>query len=147
MRTFAKLLLAALFIGSGTLHLVLAMRSDDLLLGRIKIPADFYVNTMPDYIPAHEFMVQLSGVTEILAGVMLLIPPISRWGAWFIIAHLVAFFTVHFWMIQHAEDRYSEIPLAALWGRIVLQVVFIAWAMWFINDGKPASAKPAQAEG
>ncbi len=127
-----KILLGAFFIFGGINHF---------------LRPDFYLNLMPDYIPAHELMVQLSGVTEIVAGVMLLIPPISRWGAWFIIAHLVVFFTVHFWMIQHAEDRYSDVPLAALWFRIVLQVAFIAWAMWFINDGKPASAKPARAEG
>ena len=126
-----KVLLGAFFILGGINHF---------------LRPDFYLNLMPDYIPAHELMVQLSGVTEIIAGVMLLIPAISRWGAWFIIAHLVVFFTVHFWMIQHAEDRYSEVPLVALWFRIVLQVVFIAWAMWFINDGKPATPKPAPAE-
>ena len=128
VKIFFKLLLGAFFIFGGINHF---------------LRPDFYLNLMPDYIPAHEFMVQLSGVTEIVAGVMLLIPPLSRWGAWFIIAHLVVFFTVHFWMIQHAEDRYPEVSLAALWGRIVLQVVFIAWAMWFINDGKPAAPKRA----
>ena len=126
-----KLLLGVFFIVAGANHF---------------LRPDFYLNLMPDYIPAHAFMVQLSGVTEIVAGVMLLIPPISRWGAWFIIAHLVVFFTVHFWMIQHAEDRYSDISLAALWIRIVVQVVFIAWAMWFINDGKPANPRTAEAE-
>jgi uncharacterized membrane protein len=126
-----KVLLGVFFILGGINHFV---------------RPDFYLNLMPDYIPSHEIMVQLSGVTEIIAGVMLLIPPISRWGAWFIIAHLVVFFTVHFWMIQHAADRYSDIPLVALWFRIVLQVIFIAWAMWFINDGKPALTKPVRAE-
>jgi uncharacterized membrane protein len=81
-------------------------------------------------------MVQISGVTEILAGVMLLVPRLSKWGAWFIVAHLVVFFTVHFWMIQHAEDRYPDVPLVALWLRIPLQVVFIVWALWFVTDGK-----------
>ena len=132
IKLFFKILLAAFFILAGINH--------------FRDPA-FYLDLMPDYIPSHELMVQISGVTEILAGLMLIIPPLSRWGAWFIIAHLVVFFTVHFWMIQHAADRYSNVPLAALWGRIVLQVVFIVWAMWFINDGKQkgSEADPVEA--
>lgn len=97
---------------------------------------DFYVSIMPDYIPAPEFMVYASGVTEVIAGIMLLVPSLSVWGAWFIVAHLVVFFTVHFWMIQHASDLYPEIPLWQLWLRIVIQVVFIVWALWFVTpDG------------
>jgi len=127
VKLFFKLLLAVFFILGGINH--------------FRAP-DFYLNIMPDYIPAHEFMVQLSGVTEVVAGVMLLIPAVSRWGAWFIIAHLVVFFTVHFWMIQHASDRYSEVPLGLLWFRIVLQVIFIVWASWFVG---PAAAKASSA--
>lgn len=122
VKLILKALLATFFILAGINH----FRSPE-----------FYLNIMPDYVPAHELMVQLSGVTEIVAGIMLLIPGLSRWGAWFIIAHLVVFFTVHFWMIQHAADRYAEVPLAVLWARIPLQVIFIVWAMWYINDGKP----------
>ena len=96
---------------------------------------DFYTNIMPDYLPAHAFLVYLSGVTEIVAGAMLAIPPLSRWGAWFIIAHLVAFFSVHFWMIQEKE-RYvtDDVTIAMLWLRIVLQVLFIVWAYWFTAE-------------
>ncbi len=130
VKLFFKLLLAVFFIGGGINHFV---------------SPDFYLPLMPDYIPAHEFMVQLSGVTEIVAGVMLLSPSLSRWGAWFIIAHLVVFFTVHFWMIQHASDKYSEVPLWALWFRIVMQVVFIVWASWFVSPNTPSVGKPAKA--
>ncbi len=93
---------------------------------------DFYTNIMPDYLPAHAFLVYLSGVTEIVAGAMLAIPPLSRWGAWFIIAHLVAFFSVHFWMIQEKERYLSDdVTIGLLWLRIVFQVLFIVWAYWF----------------
>jgi uncharacterized membrane protein len=110
-----KVLLAAFFVLGGINHFR---------------DAPFYLRMMPDYIPAHALMVQLSGVTEIIAGVMLLVPRTSVWGARFIVAHLVVFFTVHVWMVQHPE-RYSEVPVAGLWFRIVLQFVFIAWAAWF----------------
>ena len=71
---------------------------------------------------------------EILSGVLLLVPRTSRWGAWLIVAQLVVFLTVHVWMVQHAE-RYPDIPVAALWLRIAIQFVLIAWAAWFT---KPA---------
>ncbi len=128
VRTVFKYLLALFFIGAGINH--------------FRVP-DFYISIMPDYVPAHAFMVYLSGVTEIVAGVMLAIPALSKWGAWFIIAHLVVFLSVHFWMIQHAEDRFSDIPLWALWLRVVLQVVLIVWASWFVTDGRPKPAARA----
>ena len=115
VKRILKFLLGAFFIVGGLNH--------------FRDPA-FYLRIMPDYIPAHELMVRPSGVTEIVAGVMLLVPRVSRWGAWLIVAQLVVFLTVHVWMVQHAE-RYPEIPLAALWGRIVVQFVLIAWAAWF----------------
>jgi uncharacterized membrane protein len=105
-----KVLLAVFFILAGLNH--------------FRTP-DFYTNIMPQWMPAHEFLVFLSGVTEIIAGVMLLVPRLSRWGAWFIVAHLVAFFPVHIDMIVNAE-RYPDIPLAGLWLRIV-----IGWALLF----------------
>jgi uncharacterized membrane protein len=123
-----KVLLGVFFIFGGVNH--------------FRVP-DFYLKIMPDYIPAHAFVVQLSGVTEVIAGIMLLVPATSVWGAWFIVAHLVVFFTVHFWMIQHAEDRYSDVPLALLWFRIVLQVVFIVWALWFVTPDAPKPGKTA----
>ena len=123
IKVFFKYLLVVFFVFGGVNH----FRSPD-----------FYLPMMPDYLPAHEFLVQLSGATEIVAGIMLAIPAMSRWGAWFIIAHLVVFFTVHFWMIQHAEDFYSDLPLAVLWIRIPVQVLFIVWAYWFATKEKEA---------
>lgn len=124
VKILTKYLLAAFFIGGGINHF---------------LNTDFYLTLMPDYIPAHAFMVYLSGVTEVIAGVMLAIPKFSRWGAWFIIAHLVAFFTVHFWMIQESERYVGEtVTIAALWLRIVAQVVFIVWAYWYATDGREA---------
>lgn len=117
IRLVFKYLLAVLFIFAGIRHF---------------IEPDFYTNIMPDYIPYPEFMVYLSGFTEVVAGILLAIPPLSRWGAWFIIVHLIAFFSVHFWMIQQKERYLSEdITIEILWLRIVLQVVFIVWAYWF----------------
>lgn len=113
-----RLLLSLVFVGGGINHFL--------------DPA-FYLRIMPDYFPAHELLVQLSGVTEIVVGAMLLIRPVMHWGARLMIAHLVVFLTVHFWMVQHAADRYADVPLVALWLRIVIQFVLIGCAAVFVR--------------
>ena len=125
VKTILKYLLGAFFILAGVNH----FRSPD-----------FYLNIMPLWMPLHSELVFLSGVTEVIAGVMLLLPRWSVWGAWFIVAHLVVFFIVHIDMIVHAERYADEAPLWALWVRIVVQFVFIAWALWFTR--KPGTGEP-----
>ncbi len=120
-----KYLLVAFFVAGGVNHF---------------LSPEFYLPMMPPYIPAHEFMVALSGATEIVAGIMLAIPKTSKWGAWFIIAHLLIFFTVHIYMIQEAATEFAEIPLAALWIRIPFQFLFIAWAFWFTRGASSDQA-------
>lgn len=117
-RIVLKYLLVAFFVLGGINHF---------------LRPDFYLNIMPQWIPAHSFLVALSGATEIVAGVMLAIPRTSRWGAWFIIAHLVVFFAVHIDMIVNAE-RYPDMSAAALWVRLVMQFVFIGWAWLFTRE-------------
>lgn len=118
-RMFFKYLLALFWIAAGVNHF---------------LNPEFYINIMPDYMPAHAFLVALSGATELAAGVMVAIPRVTKWGAWFCIAHLLIFFTVHIDMIVHAADKFPEIPLAALWIRIPVQFLFIFWAWWFTRE-------------
>ena len=126
VKLVTKYLLVAFFVLGGVNHF---------------LNTDFYLTLMPDYIPAHAFMVYLSGVTEVMAGIMLAIPGLSRWVAWFIIAHLVVFFTVHFWMIQESERYIGDgATFEFLWLRIVFQVIFIVWAYWYASDKGLAKA-------
>lgn len=120
-----KYLMAVAFIAAGINHFV---------------QPDFYINIMPQWLPAHAFLVALSGATEIVAGVMLAIPRTSRWGAWFIIAHLVVFFAVHIDMIANAE-RYPDMTAAALWIRLAIQFVLIGWAWLFTRETGIARGK------
>lgn len=110
-------------------------------LNHFRVPA-FYITLMPDYIPAHAEMVYLSGFTEVVTGAMLLFPRTLRLGAWLAIAHLVVFFTVHIWMLQHASQRYTSVPEALLWVRLIVQFVLIAWAYWYtIDSTNPSKQK------
>ena len=82
---------------------------------------------MPPYLPWHFFLVEVSGVCEIALGLLLLVPLCTRWAAWGLIALLVAVFPANLHMAVHPE-LYPEIPAAALWARLPLQAVLIAWA-------------------
>ena len=121
LRTGMRILLALFFIAAGVNHFV---------------HPDFYINIMPGYIPAHRAMVLVSGVTEIIAGTMLLSRKTAIFGAWGIIAMLVIFFAVHIHMIVQA-DRYASVPLWLLYARIPLQFLFILWAWWFTRKVPP----------
>jgi len=87
-----------------------------------------YRRIMPPYIPAPMAMVYASGVAEIAGGAGLMIPGRRRLAGWWLIATLIAVFPANLHMALHPDD-YSELPggAPALWARLPLQGVFIAW--------------------
>ena len=110
-----KWVLALLFVAAGVNHFV---------------SPGFYVRIMPPYLPWHYELVLISGVFEILGGVGLLIPPVSRTAAWGLIALLIAVFPANLHMALH-PDEYTMAPSWVWWARLPLQAVLIAWAYWF----------------
>jgi uncharacterized membrane protein len=88
--------------------------------------ARFYRAIMPDYLPAHDELVAISGVAEIAGGAALMLPATRRAGAWWLIATLIAVFPANLHMALHPE-RYKKIPRNALYARLPFQLVFIAW--------------------
>ena len=90
---------------------------------------DFFVKMMPDYLPAHVFLVQLSGVIEVLLGVGMLVPRTRRLAAWGYLALLVAVFPANLEMALHPQD-WPELSPAGLWVRLPFQLVFAGWAWW-----------------
>lgn len=104
-------LFGPLFVVTGVLHFVIPRA---------------YESIMPDYLPAQRELVYASGVAEIVGGATLLHPRTRRLGMWFSIATLVAVFPANLHMALNPE-RY-DFPAAALWARLPLQVLLIAWA-------------------
>lgn len=86
---------------------------------------------MPPYLPWHLELVYLSGVFEILGGLGLLIPRVSRVAAWGLVALLVAVFpaNLHMAMSGIQVDGFPSRPWMA-WARLPFQAVFIAWCLW-----------------
>jgi uncharacterized membrane protein len=86
----------------------------------------FYRAIMPDYMPAHDELVAASGVAEIVGGAALLHPRTRRFGGWWLVATLIAVFPANLHMALHPE-RYRKFSPAALYARLPVQLLFIAW--------------------
>lgn len=94
------------------------------------IHTPFYVSIMPPYLPWHTALVYVSGVAEIVLGVMLCMHRTERLAAWGMIALIIAVTPANLQMAIHAE-LYPQFDPVALWARLPLQGVLIAWAFWF----------------
>ena len=96
------------------------------------IAPDTYVAMMPAMLPAPSALVAISGVAEILGGLGLILPATRRFAAWGLIALYVAVFPANVNMaVNQLPLGHSSVPSWALWARLPLQVVLIAWAWWF----------------
>jgi uncharacterized membrane protein len=100
-----------------------------------------YLKIMPPYVPWHLAMVYVSGAAEILGGLGLLIPRVRRSAALGLVALLIAVFPANIYMATNpVEAGASELPPAALWGRLLLQPVFILWILW-CTKARPITAR------
>ena len=119
IKTISKFVLAIFLIGAGITHFV--------------NPA-FFLKIMPPYLPLHKELVLVSGIFEVLLGVLLLVPPYSRWAAWGIVALLIAVFPANLYVFQH-QELIPASPLVHLL-RLPLQGVLILWAYWYTRPVK-----------
>jgi uncharacterized membrane protein len=106
-----KVTFAALFIIAGIGHFV---------------ATDFYLKIMPPYVPLHFTLVLVSGVIEIILGIVLLVPRYSKVAAWGIIALFIAVFPANIHVYQHQEM--FPLPWIVHLLRLPLQGVLILWA-------------------
>ena len=115
LKIAVKIIFALFFVAAGVNHF---------------INPPFYLKIMPPYLPWHYELVILSGLAEIVLGIGLLIPKLSRMAAWGIIALLIAVFPANLHMTMHPE-LYPDIPLITLWIRLPIQGLLILWAFWY----------------
>ncbi|MBO0359752.1 DoxX family protein [Hymenobacter sp. BT186] len=114
LRSFSRGVLALLFIGAGVLHFV--------------APAT-YLRIMPPYLPAPLLLVYVSGAAEIAGGVGLLIPATRQLAGWGLVLLLLAVFPANVYMLQ-THGAGLAVPQWALWLRLPLQAVLMAWVWW-----------------
>lgn len=114
-RNVLKWLLGVLFVLAGANHFV---------------HTPFYVSIMPPYLPWHTALVYVSGVAELVLGVMLCTRSMERLAAWGLIALVIAVTPANLHMAFHAE-LYPQFSSVALWLRLPLQGALMAWVYWF----------------
>jgi uncharacterized membrane protein len=114
-----------IFVLAGVLHFV--------------IPR-WYESIVPDWLPAHRALVYASGVAEIAGGVGVLHPRTRRLGSRLSIATLLAVFPANVFMALNPERYRVPGGEIALWLRLPLQAIFIAWARAAGRDAKATVA-------
>lgn len=86
-----------------------------------------YERIIPPYFPNPKLLNLISGFAEIVLGISLMIPMVSNYAAWGIIALLIAVFPTHVYMYQN-EKAAMKLPKYVLLLRMPLQLVLIYWA-------------------
>ena len=85
---------------------------------------------MPSYIPFHLKLVYLSGLVEVLCGLLLMFPATQTFGSYLAILLFIAVFPAN---VEMAKDYYlahnKYLWLAIL--RLPLQILLIWWAYQF----------------
>lgn len=103
-------------------------------------PAGF-VAIVPAALPYPLALVYISGVFEIAGGLGLLLPKTRKAAAWGLVFLYVAVFPANINMaVNEIAVEGQTLPTWALWARLPLQAVFIAWAWWMTRDDAPAQA-------
>jgi uncharacterized membrane protein len=87
-----------------------------------------YEAIVPDWLPARRALVQASGVAEIVGGLAVLHPRTRRVGSRLSVATLLAVFPANVHMALHPERFRLPGGRRALYARLPLQALFVAWA-------------------
>jgi uncharacterized membrane protein len=106
--------IAALFVAAGVAHFLWP---------------SVFVRLVPPYLPRPQLLVYLSGGAEVLGGLGMLVPTLRPYAGWGLLLLLGAVFPVHVYMVRHPE-AFSNIPRWALYARLPLQFVLMAWVYW-----------------
>ncbi len=121
MKKASLYIMAAIYVAAGINHFV--------------HPA-VYISIMPTWIGWHQWLVAVSGILEILFGLMLIPRSTQVIAAWCIIALLIAVFPANIQMMLNYWQQHKQ----GLWLTIVrlpLQLVLIWWAYGYTKNVRP----------
>ena len=86
-----------------------------------------YIRIIPPFFKNPKLINTLSGIAEMLLGILLMFPFSKRFAAWGIIALLIAIFPANLFMFQDKKAGFG-LPKWILFVRLPLQIVLIYWA-------------------
>ena len=121
-KTSFRILLAVLMLIAGASHFV--------------VPQP-YIKIVPGVLPYPAAIVYISGFFEILGGIGLLIPVVSRAAAWGFVLLFIAVYPANLNMAIN-DIHIQNIPDGAWFQaiRLPFQFVLIAWAWWLNRDSQ-----------
>jgi uncharacterized membrane protein len=95
------------------------------------IDPNFFLAIVPPYLPYHLELVYVSGLFEILFGIMILFPKYRYWGSVGLILLLIAVFPANIYLFQsvEAQKAIGATQEIATW-RLPVQGIFILVAYW-----------------
>lgn len=94
-----------------------------------------YLKIMPPWLPCHNELVILSGVCEMLFGLLLIFSSTRRFAAWGIILLLIAIFPANIqMMLNFWHESNPQLWLTLL--RLPLQIILIWWAYSFTKNSR-----------
>ena len=96
-----------------------------------------FTSVVPPYIPFPREMVYFTGVCEIAGALALLYKPLRSLAGIMLTLLAVCVTPVHIQMLIEA-DKYAALGPAILWGRLILQPIFI-WIVWTSTRPVPLS--------
>ena len=96
------------------------------------VSTGFFLKIMPPYLPFHFTLVLVSGVIEIILGILLLVPRYFSLAAWGIIALLIVVFKANIYVYQHQE--LFPFPWFLHLLRLPTQGVLILWAFVYTRQ-------------
>ncbi len=125
----SRTLLGVFFIFAGIMHFVR--------------PAP-YVGIMPVYIPAPELMVALSGVAEIIGGILVLVRSVDKWARIWLILMLIAIFPANVEMLRQYHQRGAAWWMQlGTWLRLPLQALLIWWVWRVTRPSNSERSRPS----
>ena len=90
---------------------------------------NWFLQIVPPYLPYKLELVYISGLLEIILGIMLIIPSIRFYAGWGLIMLLFAVYPANIYLAQTNGAAMKTSSVVA-WGRLPFQFLFIGIAYW-----------------
>lgn len=89
-----------------------------------------YIKIIPPFFKSPKLINVVSGIAEIVLGILLMFSLTTQYAAWGIIALLIAIFPANLYMFQNKKASFN-LPKWILFVRLPLQLVLIIWAFQY----------------
>ena len=114
IKPFSIIVMSWFYISAGLLHFT---------------NTNWFLQIVPPYLPIKLELVYLSGLFEVILGIMLIVPALRHYAGWGLILLLIAVYPANIYLAQTNGAAMNTSALVA-WGRLPFQFLFIGIAYW-----------------